>query len=356
VIVKNLKINNLRNISSADIEPGPQVNILYGANGAGKTSVIESLVVLAKGRSFRSGNAAALVGPAGPSFRIFAKTRYADGTTCRLGLERSADAWRARIDGADAGQLSDLAPRLPLVLLEPNSHLLISGPPEVRRKFIDWGVFHVEPVHLDVWRRFNRAVKQRNAALKSRQRRSVASLDPQVVSLGGVLERDRRRHVVALSEAVGPLLEGLSPDLPAVSLTYEPGWRGDDLGEVLRQNLERDLERGSTGSGPHRADLAIRLDGAAARERLSRGEQKILAAALVLTQATIMTAAGNRPLMLMDDLSSEFDRVHLANVLKAAKALGSQAWITGTASGPYLEAGAQDVSMFHVKQGKILAG
>jgi len=149
------------------------------------------------------------------------------------------------------------------------------------------------------------------------------------------------------------LLKALSPDMQAVTLGYEPGWRGEDLGETLRKTMDRDLERGATGSGPHRADLVVRLDGTAARERLSRGEQKILAAALLLTQATIMKEGGANPLLLMDDLSSEFDQAHLANVLGVATALGSQMWVTGTATGPFLEAGAEEAAMFHVKQGEI---
>ena len=141
--VKSLQINNLRNIQSAEIEPHPHVNIFFGANGAGKTSVIESLVVLAKGRSFRSGNTSALIGPNGDSFQVVAEIAANAAPICRMGLERSANEWRARINGIDVKQLSDLAPQLPFILVEPNSHQLVSRSPDIRRRYIDWGVFHV---------------------------------------------------------------------------------------------------------------------------------------------------------------------------------------------------------------------
>ena len=134
MLIKSININNLRNIKQAEIKPGPGLNVFYGDNGAGKTSILESLIILAKGRSFRSGNTGALIGPEGDSFRVVAALEDQEQNLHKVGLERSGNDWKARIDGSDARQLSDLASLMPLVLLEPNSHLLVSGAPEGRRK------------------------------------------------------------------------------------------------------------------------------------------------------------------------------------------------------------------------------
>ncbi|NND43957.1 MAG: DNA replication/repair protein RecF [Xanthomonadales bacterium] len=353
MIVKSLKINNLRNLSTVDIALHPRLNFFVGDNGAGKTSVLESLVVLAKGRSFRSGQVDALVGPEGDAFRVVTQTSTGPGHEQTLGLERSGRSWSARHNREDVAQLSDLAAHLPLVLIEPNSHLLVSGPPEGRRRFMDWGVFHVEHGHLLQWRRYGRTLKQRNAALRQRSAAVVTSLDPVLAELGERIHEQRQAQCAALFEGVGETLGMLSPGLTAVELEYQQGWSGESLAESLGAALERDMERGGTGAGPHRGDIAISRDGVPARETLSRGEQKAMATALLLTQAKIMANAGKTPLLLMDDLASEFDPAHLSRVLEFGRALGAQVWVTGTGLDPYRALALDDASVFHVEHGQL---
>lgn len=349
--VKSLKINNLRNLPSFEIDPHPRFNVLYGHNGAGKTSVLEALILLAKGRSFRGGGMDALIGPEAEHLRCFARIVSDQDTEHRMGLERSRDSWQARLDGETVQRFSELAQRLPFVLIEPNSHLLVSGSPDVRRRFLDWGVFHVKHSHLDRWRRYSRAIKQRNAALKARNLRVAQTLEPQLAALGTELDQYRQAEAKRLSSTLPALLKQLSPSLPPVTLAYRRGWRDLPLSDALNDARQGDLERGQTYPGPHRADLQIQLQPGAARDRLSRGEQKIVAAALQLAQATGLLDRNIRPLLLLDDLASEFDEQHLATVVDAARALKCQVWITGTQKGDYAPWSSSGGTMFHVKQG-----
>lgn len=351
--IKSLSINNLRNINSVDIDFHPQLNFLVGDNGAGKTSVLESVVVLAKGRSFRSGHISALIGPQGESFRVVARTEQSDKRTNTLGIERSRSEWKARRNGSDVLQLSDLAVDLPLVLIEPNSHLLVSGAPEVRRRFIDWGVFHVEPEYLVTWRRYARAMKQRNAALRGRDRPVAESLDGIMAELGERIADSRRKQVDKLSEYLKETINRLSPELVGVKLKYDCGWKSGGLAEALQDSIDRDLERGATGPGPHRADLQIYQHKRVAKERLSRGEQKALSSALLLAQARLMAEAGEVPMLLLDDLASEFDESHLARLMGLARGLGGQIVITGTSVNDGYGAPPGAHRMFHVEHGKI---
>ncbi len=347
--ILNLQIEDFRNLESIDINPHKSLNLFSGENGAGKTSILESLVVLAKGRSFRTPQAAELVRVGQTCFRVVAQLRDETGTKQRLGLERNAQGWRARRNGQDVKQISELAEGLPLVIMEPNSHLLVNGPPEGRRKFLDWGVFHVEPGYLASFRRYTRALKQRNAALRLRQFVTIEGLDVQLLEAAAHINRARRAYTKSLAEPFARLVSEIGLSATTVGLRYRQGWAGESLEKALETSKTRDIERGMTGPGPHRADLGLVIEGISARNQLSRGEQKTLAAALVLAQASCQAERGATPLILLDDLASEFDTEHLHAVLKLALAIGGQVWLCGTTCPDP----AVDHKLFHVEHGKV---
>ena len=156
--ISSLQIENLRNLALVSLKPHPGLNFIGGENGAGKTSILESLFVLSRGRSFRTSTTGDLVGPNDAYFRVVAEAVSDEGKKDRLGLERSGKHWRARKNLTDLTKISQLTRSLPVTLMEPNSHQLVSGPPEFRRKFLDWGVFHVEHGFIEVWSRYSRAL------------------------------------------------------------------------------------------------------------------------------------------------------------------------------------------------------
>lgn len=351
MIINKLKVNNLRNLAQVELEAHPSINTLYGANGAGKTSVLESISILSRGRSFRSNKIARIIGDKGSKVQVYAEIGKAvgDGAIIRLGIERDNRTWTARRNGQDLKQLSDLTKTLAVVAMEPNSHTLISGSPEVRRRYLDWGVFHVEPLYLDAWRRYARALKQRNAALRAGNTQVLESLESVLITAGTTMTEMRTLYVKALSEHMGALMPELSPGLGGVTVEYRRGWAADSLEEALRDQRQADLERGNTHAGPHRADLAIRVGGQMVRDSASRGEQKILATALVLAQARRLIETGQKPVLLLDDLASEFDKHHFSATLDAGKNLGVQVWISGVEK---VDPGSSH-AMFHVEHGEV---
>jgi len=351
--VKSLDINNLRNIVSTQIIPNSCLNCFIGDNGAGKTTILEALSVLSKGRSFRSGHTASLIGPENKTLQVISTIESQAGRAHQMGLERGTDFWSARHNGEDISQLSKLTELLPHVLLEPSSHTLISGPPDGRRKYLDWGVFHVEHDFLLLWRRYNRVLKQRNAALRQSNALVVESLDPQFISLGEELHLARARHAGRLNEMLQRKLPIFNRTLEGITLSYRKGWSGDSLEEAIMHSQNRDIERGSTGPGPHKADLYLALDGTAAKERLSRGEQKAMTAAMIMAQAQLISESGEKPILMLDDLSSELDAEHLERVLAAGLELGVQIWLTGTVLAPAVKACEAACTVFHVEHGKV---
>jgi len=351
--VKSLSISNVRNISAAQIDFDPRLNCFIGDNGAGKTSILEALSVLSKGRSFRPGQVSSLIGPAGESLQVVSKIESQAGDGHQLGFERDTDQWVARHNGADISNLSELTELLPFVVLEPNSHILVSGPPEGRRKYLDWGVFHVEHQFLTLWRRYQRVLKQRNAALKQASRLMVESLDTQFVQLGEQLHHARNAHVDRLEGLLQNQLSFFCETLENVTLNYKKGWSGDSLAEALEISDMRDMERGATGPGPHKADLLLAIDGVPAKERLSRGEQKAMTAALVMAQAQMISEYGEMPVLMLDDLASELDETHLARVLDVGLDLGAQILLTGTDMVPAITNCNSPYTVFHVKHGSV---
>jgi DNA replication and repair protein RecF len=351
--VKSININNLRNIESSQIELDPCLNCFIGDNGAGKTSILEALAVLSKGRSFRSGQISSLIGPQGKNFQIVTRVESQAGEPHQLGMERGADYWTARHNGQDVTQLNELTQLLPHVLLEPSSHTLVSGPPDGRRKYLDWGVFHVEHTFLLLWRRYNRVLKQRNAALRQSNVLVVESLDPQFVDLGEQLHRARQQHVVRLKQILEEKLSLFSQTLEGISLNYRKGWAGESLDEAIQLTITRDIERGSTGPGPHKADLYLSLNGSPAKERLSRGEQKAMTAAMIIAQAQLICESGEKPILMLDDISSELDEAHLGRVLRAGIELDVQIWLTGTQLAPSIRACGNSYTVFHVEHGSV---
>jgi len=347
--IKELRVENLRNLAEVSLQPHNDLNLIVGDNGAGKTAIIESLVVLSRGRSFRTQQASELIGPEKNSFRVFAEAVNDNGKVHRLGLERSGKYWRARRDSADLTQISKLTRSLPIILMEPNSHLLVSGAPENRRKFLDWGVFHVEQGFLDIYRRYTRALKQRNSALRQNQAEVLDSLDALMCPLGIQLDILRKRHCESVSLKLRDLLSVLSPALKGIDIEYMNGWGADSYEEALYESRGRDMERGVTRLGPHRADMNLSTGKALARSVLSRGEQKIVSAGLLLAQSRLLNTKGEHPILLFDDLASEFDQVHFDNVLEVAMERGGQVWVSGTRIPPQ----SRQNKVFHVKHGDV---
>jgi DNA replication and repair protein RecF len=207
----------------------------------------------------------------------------------------------------------------------------------------------VEQSFLEVWRKFSKTLKQRNAALRQGEREVIESIDEVLSQLGSQLSRLREAYSRAISKKALEIVSELSVDLSEITLEYQNGWGLGDYIEALEQHRGRDMERGNTSQGPHRADLVIMTGGANARAVLSRGQQKTLSAALLLAQAEILKSNGVPPLVLLDDLASEFDGLHFKRVLAKFIETGGQVWVTGTVK-PELTGSC---TVFHVKHGKV---
>lgn len=349
-----LRLENLRLFESLELRFDPGINLFTGANGAGKTSILESVYVLSHGRSFRTANRDVLGRLGGGAVSVFGHVVVATGTGRRVGLQRQGTRWLARIDGQAPGSLTDLLREIAVTCFEPGSHALISGSSQERRSFIDWALFHVEPEFLNVSRRYLRALKQRNALLRVGARR--ADFEPWEIELAAAGEQVtvlRQRYLDGWRPVLVATVAEFLGELGAARLDFKPGWDlRIGLAEALAEAREHDLARGFSTLGPHRADWSLRFERAPQREHLSRGQEKLCALACVLAQSQrFADQTGEWPIVCLDDLASELDIPHQALVVARLAASGAQVLVTGTV----VPATLADVPhrRFHVEQGLI---
>ena len=278
-----MQVTDLRCLQNASLDLDASFTLICGQNASGKTSLLEAMYVLGRGRSFRTRRLEHLIRRGRDRFVIFGEVGAGD-RLIPIGVEGTRQGLRARISGAAAGSLAELALALPIQIIDPEVHKLIEDGPLRRRRFLDWGVFHVEPRFVGNWQRYYQALRQRNASLRSRQPRAVtAAWDGDLVQFAEWLTQSRSHYVKTLQAQVQHIgAEILGMD---VALQYRRGWGADfHYAEALQQSWSADQDRGLTLVGPHRAELQVLTNGVAAKDYISRGQQKLLAAALLIAQ------------------------------------------------------------------------
>jgi DNA replication and repair protein RecF len=351
VSLASLRIKDLRCIAAAELEFGPRLNLIHGPNGSGKTSILEAAFLVGRGRSFRTRHTETLIRRGQGALQLFAQTVH---PVHRIGFEyRKEGVYTARLDGEDVRSLAELPTAFFVEAIDPQVHRLVDGPPAERRSWLDWGVFHVERGFLDQWYRFRRALAQRNAALRVGADPRV--WDAELAAAGEQVAAARRAWFEDIQAGLESMVDRLA-GLP-VQFSYFQGWTAErTLGEVLVESAIPDRERGATGPGPQKADVQVRLAGKLARESLSRGQQKLVAAAMVLALIQRLRAGQEEPpTLLLDDPAAELDAEKLTRFVELVRELDCQLIITSLDPSARLF-GSPDRT-FHVEQGELrLAG
>lgn len=353
--LERLRIEGLRCLSGGNMELGAGIHVFIGANGAGKTSVLEAVFLLSHGRSFRSGAKEALLQRGAGALSVYGELRHEDGRLSRVGLGREGSRWNARLDG-ESTTLGQVVRECAVVCFEPGSHALIAGGAEERRRYLDWGVFHVEHDFLLAWRRYQRALKQRNSLLRSGSLIADELFLPWEAELSQTADQIhsmRQRYLDLLLPHLGASLSGLLPELGELQLRYRRGWAEDrPLHEQLVDQRGRDIARGHTTLGVHRADWSIAFEQAPLREHLSRGQEKLTALGCLLAQAGLYAShKGEWPIVCLDDLASELDLAHQTAVVAQLHRASAQVLVTGTELPAPLQ--GLPAHVFHVEQGRL---
>ena len=354
-----LEINSVRNIESADLSFDPRINIIFGINGSGKTSILESIHLLAIGRSFRTPRTASLISETNAELTIFAET----ASRSRIGLLKAGGSkHKLKLDSKLQNNWELVARAMPVQILSSKSFLLLEGGPKSRRMFMDWGVFHVKQSFVQDWRSTKKCIANRNLLLKNSrmEKAQIEAWEEELCASAKRVDEARKEYFQQFEPVFRRVYRSMVVDVAAepISLEYWRGWsKGESLKEILAIEREKDRRYGSTQNGPHRADLLVKVDQKPASDVLSRGQQKVLICALKIAQGILHSSlVGDKCIYLIDDLPAELDEKNRSNILGVLVDLECQLIITCVdldSIESCLSAGVEKRT-FHVERGTIL--
>ena len=348
-------IHRVRNLTNVSLLPAGGLNLIFGSNASGKTSLLEAIYLLSNGRSFRTGNIRSVVQHNTETLQVFGKIKQEKtNSLIHLGIERGSTGTQLRINQNTVKQASQLAAYLPVQVINPEAHRLLEQGPTQRRKFLDWGLFHVEPTFHLTWQHYTRLLKQRNAALRHKKfSDNIRIWDKPLLEYADNLTSLRQHYVSEIT----PLIQKYSKYLLRTSITveYRQGWNIElSLAEALKRSFPQDCQQGYTRNGPHRADLRLLEDGIAVQDKFSRGQQKLLVCALRLAQIKhLKNRVKQSSIVLVDDLAAELDIHHRKRLLELLAETGAQLFITTTEAEQLDTKAWLSKKMFHVEHGQV---
>ena len=350
-----LQIVNFRNIEKIQLTPTTGVNLLFGNNASGKTSILEAIYYLSHIKSFRTLSVTDLIRRQTTYLRLLAKIETKDNKIIPLGIQRGRNTSKIRINRETIKRVSDITSKFPVLSIHPDSYKLITGSPSQRRQFLDWGVFHVEHDFFKVWQRYKKALMQRNAALKSKQKLDICQLwNKEISTTAHCIDIQRQKYFNSLSPYFYRLKQ-LFFDDDVLEINYRRGWPKDiELIDLLENNPEKEYIKGFTYYGPHRAEISLKVNGQSAQTCISRGQQKTLVALMRLAQAMQFTETTNTSCVLLyDDLAAELDENRRNLILSELSTMNIQLFLTAIDQSQLDLSAWQDKKMFHVEQGAL---
>ncbi len=309
--IKSLSLNNFRNFTDLSVDLGKGINFIFGSNGSGKTSFLESIYYLSLARSFRTNKNTSIINNDAKLMTIFAELYNETTRISKLGVTRQSNGQiQIRMNGENVQKVSVLAKQLCIALISPDNLALLEGGPTERREFIDWGCFYHFAEYSKLHQDFRKLLKQRNVILQQKQPQSyLQAWDDLFVSLSMQINEYRQKYIEIFNSAVNTVIQQI---LPNVNISLELYTGGKSTAEEFYQQLlaayQREIILGYSLYGPHKADLKVKTGNTVVAEVLSRGQQKLLVTAMRIAQGRVFeTVTKQNCIYLFDDICSELD-------------------------------------------------
>ncbi|MEE9552209.1 MAG: DNA replication/repair protein RecF [Gammaproteobacteria bacterium] len=346
--LERVGIQHVRNLTNVEIEADPKINFFFGANATGKTAILEAIHLLARAKSFRSPRIRDIIQHKKPLLSVTAQLIADNQAVITTGLEKSSSETRLKFNGEKISRVSEQAQNIPLFVITPESHRILAGTPKDRRHWLDWAMFHVEPRYIDDWRDYHQALRHRNALLRKRADASqFVAWETVMADTALRLGEYRRTYLSRIQQHI--IQKGVYEKVE-IAQNPEPA---DGLLHRLSKQREIDMKIGYTQTGPHRADIVFSINGQEAGKILSRGEAKLFIVMLMSGQAIeYKDKTGNSPVMLVDDISAEFDEKRCIQAIDYLVSLNAQLFINSVLAETAERINSQ-FAMFHVEHGKV---
>jgi len=360
--VKQLSVLNFRNLKNVKIEFHPNLNIITGDNGSGKSSVLEAIFFISHGKSFRTNKTENIVNHDFSKFVINIK----DNSDKSLGISKDHqnNQLDIKVNGIRVNKLSELAKNIAVQIITPESFKLFFGGPKERRRFIDLGLFHVKHDFSLKWRHFSKVLKQRNACLKNKVSLQELSYWTDIfIEYSELIANDRLEYIESLRNELQTWLLILLPNYhEKIELIYSQGWtQKRSLQQVLNDNKDKERLYGYSLMGAHKFDIKFMLNKQPLEAVISRGQQKLFLLALTLAQSKLIeTVMQVKPILMIDDIGAELDvnsRKALATALDKLNCQVIATAVNRVDLDPLIPKpiinNNEKYKMFHVKHGEI---
>lgn len=351
--LQKLDIYTLRNIHRASLKFSPAINLIIGENGSGKSSFLEAIFVLGRARSFRATHLRQVI-QFDENELIISGQVLRNNQSYQLGIQLNSKKCDIRINQENSHK-ANLAYTLPVLLIHPKSYKLLDAGPQIRREFLDWGVFNTNSDFLICWRKFKKILQQRNSLLKKRQTQQINVWNTEFVEYGTIVSKYRKSYLEQLQPIFFEICNYFL-SFKKVDLVYLSGWDdSQDLNQVLDNDLIKDIRYGYTHSGPHRSDFQVLVDNRLAKDFVSRGQLKLLMLSLKLAQVKLINSEiDNSICILIDDLTAELDLTNKAKLLSYLVQLNCQVFMSTTELENFGDLSTlSDYKIFHVNEGEI---
>ena len=332
----SLQVQNYRNIENASFTPDPQLTVIAGQNGQGKTNLLESIWLLTGSKSFRGSKDLEMV----KRDALFGKIEGAGVSQNKTnnieilvaGAENPKKGRFAKINGVDYGRATSIAGTFTAVVFDPGHLSLTKGGPEGRRKFLDAALCQLYPGYIGILRRFTRAISQKNALLKKYYQTADADsildvFDAEIAASGEEISRRREDYLLSAGPAAEQFYKEISDGAELLQIQYERSCEAGGLEELLKRKRSTDVRAGFSTTGPQREDFETLLDSQSARAFGSQGQQRSIVLSLKLAEAAMaLEVSGEHPVLLLDDVLSELDETRQAYLL--SRMSGKQSFVT----------------------------
>jgi DNA replication and repair protein RecF len=360
--IAQLSVLNFRNLVNDNISFHPNLNLIIGENGSGKSSILEAVFFLGHGKSFRTTKVDNIVSHQQSQFVVNIK----DNLNSRLGISRdlSTSLLNIKVDGVRLKKLSDLAVNIAVQIVTPESFKLFFGGPKERRRFIDLGLFHVKHDFSIQWRNFTKLHKQRNACLRNKiSQQELHYWSESFCQHSENISIARLEYIETLQKELATWLAILLPSLKdSIEIHYQRGWSAKkELAQVLFENEEKERQYGYSIAGAHKFDIKFTMHKQPLDMVISRGQQKLFLLALTFAQSKMIEKVKRvKPILLIDDIGAELDINSRKALAVAIGKLDCQVIVTAinkTDLEPLIlqsiTKNNENYKMFHVKHGEI---